>query len=164
MDKKELQRRFESPFDARAWNEVLVSVFGVRKLHTHPKPVSLASNSISRSAVELGFLTTSDDRIIGLYTIDILKGVRLERSKVQLRELIRNIYKYDVDGTIVIFNQEDNWRLSFISEIRVINEDGSVETKTTEPNRFTYLLGRGNQSQNARRPFIHSFRKKIIAR
>ena len=46
--------------------------------------------------------------------------VWLERNKVGLRELLRHVYKYDVDGALIIFEQDEKWSLSFVSEIRII--------------------------------------------
>ncbi|RTZ49522.1 hypothetical protein EJ377_03015 [Chryseobacterium arthrosphaerae] len=56
--------------------------------------------------------------------------------------MLRNVYKYDVDGAIVVFIQENKWRLSFISEIKVLNDEGEIIKQATEPKRYTYLLGK----------------------
>jgi len=76
-----------------------------------------------------------------LYRIELNPDVWLERNKVGLRELLRNVYKYDVDGAIIIFDQGEKWRLSFVSEIKVLNDEGEVIEQATEPKRYTYLLG-----------------------
>src|SRR5205085_2726105 len=57
------------------------------------------------------------------------------------RSLLKNVYTNDVDAALVAFVQGDEWRLSFISEIRILTDEGTIETKVTEPKRFTYLLG-----------------------
>ena len=72
---------------------------------------------------------------------------RLNATKSGCGELLRNIYQYDVDGALVVFVQDDKWRLSFISEIRVLNEDETIEKRATEPKRYTYLLGRGEKTK-----------------
>ena len=101
----------------------------------------MPSNDKAKAAFELGNFTTSDDRIIGLYRIELNPDVWLERNKVGLRELLRNVYKYDVDGAIIVFNQGEKWRLSFVSEIKTLNDEGEVIEQATEPKRYTYLLG-----------------------
>ncbi|RTZ46053.1 hypothetical protein EJ377_16075 [Chryseobacterium arthrosphaerae] len=78
-----------------------------RQLYAQPKPIVLPRNERATEAFELGSFTTSDDRIIGLYRINVKSDVWLERNKVSLRELLRNVYKYDVDGAIVVFIQEN---------------------------------------------------------
>ena len=74
--------------------------------------------------------------------IELNPDVWLERNKVGLRELLRNIYKYDVDGAIIVFDQGQKWRLSFVSEIKVLDDEGEIIEQATEPKRYTYLLGK----------------------
>jgi hypothetical protein len=152
MDKKQLDAILKNSFNLSLWQQVLSEIFGAKNLHQHSRPIeNLPANSkeLAEGAFELGFFNTTDDRIIGLYQIDLKENVKIERNKVGLRELLRNIYKNDVDGALVVFVQKDKWRLSFISEIRVLNEDGSVDKKATEPKRYTYLLGRGEKTKTA---------------
>ncbi|MEO8574910.1 MAG: DNA modification methylase, partial [Pyrinomonadaceae bacterium] len=145
MDKRQLQEILSSEYQPVFWREVLTDVFGVRNLLKTPAPIRLPANEIADSAVELGSFDTSDDRIIGLYQINLKTEVAIGRKKVALRELLRKVYRNDVDGALVVFVDQYKWRLSFISEIRVIAKDGSVETKVTEPKRYTYLLGKGEK-------------------
>ena len=147
MDKRRLQEIHSTEYQTASWRETLTEDFGARNLNRQPQPVSLPANKLAKSASELGFFNTTDDRIIGLYQVELKPDVKIERNKVGLRELLRNIYKYDVDGALVVFVQGDKWRLSFISEIRVLNNDGSVDKKATEPKRYTYLLGRGEKTK-----------------
>lgn len=142
MDRATLHKIFEKAYNHQDWIEVLQSVFGARQLYAQPKPILLPNNERATEAFELGSFTTSDDRIIGLYRINVKSDVWLERNKVSLRELLRNVYKYDVDGAIVVFVQDDRWRLSFISEIKVLNDEGEIIKQATEPKRYTYLLGK----------------------
>jgi hypothetical protein len=142
MEKTVLHKIFSKSYNHEDWLNVLQVIFGVKVLYTQPKPILLPNNDRATEAFELGNFTTTDDRIIGLYRINIKPDVWLERNKVSLRELLRNVYKYDVDGAIVVFVQGDKWRLSFISEIKVLNEEGEVLEQATEPKRYTYLLGK----------------------
>lgn len=142
MDKTTLHNTFGKAFDDAAWLQVLESVFGAKMgLLAQPKPILLANNDKASAAFELGSFATTDDRIIGLYKIEVMPEVWIERNKVGLRELLRNIYKYDVDGAIIVFVQHDKWRLSFVSEIKVLNDEGEIIEQATEPKRYTYLLG-----------------------
>jgi adenine-specific DNA-methyltransferase len=142
MDRATLHNIFEKAYNHQDWIEVLQSVFGAKQLYAQPKPILLPNNERATEAFELGSFTTSDDRIIGLYRINVKSDVWLERNKVSLRELLRNVYKYDVDGAIVVFVQDEKWRLSFISEIKVLNDEGEIIKQATEPKRYTYLLGK----------------------
>ena len=142
MDKKQLDSILKNAYNLPLWRQVLTEVFGARNLNQKPQPILLPSNDLAKEAFELGFFNTTDDRIIGLYQIELKPNVRIERNKVGLRELLRSVYKTDVDGALVVFVQNDKWRLSFVSEIRVLNDDGTIDTRATEPKRYTYLLGK----------------------
>lgn len=146
MDNKTLQKIFSKAFDDASWLEVLKSVFGAKLgLLAQPKPIQLLNEDKASAAFELGSFTTADDRIIGLYKIEVKPEVWLERNKVGLRELLRKVYDYDVDGAIIVFVQNDKWRLSFVSEILVKNDEGEILKQATEPKRYTYLLGEGEK-------------------
>jgi hypothetical protein len=141
MEKAKLNKIFSKTFDLQEWLIILKEVFGAKQLLTQPKPILLNNNDRAKSATELGSFATSDDRIIGLYYVIVNDDIWLERNKVGLRELLRNIFRYDVDGALVVFEQGEKWRLSFISEIKVLNDEGEVVEQATEPKRYTYLLG-----------------------
>lgn len=145
MDKKNLQNILANPFTIPNWRDVLISVFGVKHLHQNPIPIDVNNKEKAEAAFELGSFNTSDDRIIGLYLVKVKPQVWLERSKVGLREMLRSVYKHDVDGALIVFEQKDKWRLSFVSEIRVFDENGKISKKATEPKRYTYLLGAGEK-------------------
>ena len=147
MDKTKLKEILSTPYTLESWQNVLIDVFGVRNLLQQPQQITLHSNNRAVAAFELGSFSTTDDRIIGIYQVNVMPRVWLERNKVGLRELLRNIYKYDVDGALVVFVQDDKWRLSFISEVRTLNEDGEFVKNFTEPKRYTYLLGRGEKTK-----------------
>ncbi len=145
MDKKNLQNILGKPFTLSNWRDVLVSVFGVKRLHQNPIPIDINKKEKAEAAFELGSFNTSDDRIIGLYLVKVKPEIWLERNKVGLREMLRSVYKHDVDGALIVFEQKDRWRLSFVSEIRVFDENGKISKKSTEPKRYTYLLGAGEK-------------------
>lgn len=147
MDKKTLQSILSKPFVLADWQNLLTDVFGVKNFLQKPAEIPLASNKKAESAFELGSFNTADDRIIGLYLVKVKPEVWLERNKVGLRELLRSVYKYDVDGALIVFEQADKWRLSFVSEIRTFDEEGNITKKVTEPKRYTYLLGKGEKTK-----------------
>lgn len=144
MNKEQLRSILSDKYDLASWRQVLTEVFGATGLFQQPKPITLPANDLAESSSELGSFKTSDDRLVGLYQVDLKDSVRIGQNRVGLRKLLRNIYKYDVDAALVVFVQNDKWRLSLISEIRVRNpETDEVIEQRTEPKRFTYLLGEG---------------------
>ncbi|QQS33860.1 MAG: putative DNA binding domain-containing protein [Acidobacteriota bacterium] len=150
MTKYELKQILENPFENEGWTRVLRDIFGVRNLLQTPKPITLPANDLAKKAVELGSFNTADGRVVGLYQIDLKNNVRIGQNRVGVRSLLRSVYKYDVDAALVVFVQNDKWRLSLISEIRVRNpETDEVIEQKTEPKRFTYLLGNGETVRTA---------------
>ncbi len=147
MEKKAIQNILSSPFVLADWQNLLTAVFGVKNFFQTPAEISLPSSNKADSAYELGSFNTADDRIIGLYLVKLKPEVRVERNKVGLRELLRSVYKYDVDGALVVFEQGDKWRLSFVSEIRTFDNEGNIVEQKTEPKRYTYLLGKDEKTK-----------------
>ncbi len=141
MDKKQLQSILSTGYQPAFWRQVLTDVFGVTRLNQQPQPIILPANDLAEAAFELGSFETTDERLVGLYRIDLKPNVRIGQNRVGLRSLLRNIYKYDVDAALVVFVQDDKWRLSLISEIRILDDNGDPAEQKTEPKRFTYLLG-----------------------
>jgi hypothetical protein len=86
---------------------VLKEVFGATTLFVVPKEIPLNSTDKAKSAYELGHFATTDHRLIGLYRVVLTPKVWLERNKVGLRRLLRNVYKYDVDGAIIVSTPQD---------------------------------------------------------
>ncbi|HXK48846.1 MAG TPA: N-6 DNA methylase [Clostridiales bacterium] len=150
MDKAKLLDVLSSEFDQKSWQDVLVNVFSVKNIYQIPISIPLPANDKADSAFETAKFLTADDREIGVYQVNIKSGVRLEKNKVGLRQLLRNIYKYEVDGALIVFVQNEKWRLSFVSEIRKFDENGEVIRLETEPKRYTYLLGVGEKTRTAR--------------
>ncbi|HQO23008.1 MAG TPA: N-6 DNA methylase, partial [Spirochaetota bacterium] len=150
MDKAKLLDILSSAYDQKSWQNVLVNVFNVKNIYQIPISIPLPANDKADSAYEIAKFITADEREIGVYQVNIKSGVRLEKNKVGLRQLLRSIYKYEVDGALIVFVQSEKWRLSFVSEIRVRNEEGETEKKETEPKRYTYLLGEGEKTRTAR--------------
>jgi adenine-specific DNA-methyltransferase len=153
MNKESLKDILEAPYDQQRWRTVLRDVLGATNLRQTPSDIknrlSGDDGTIAKTAFELGSFSTSDDRIVGLYQIELSDKPRIWQNRVGLRSLLSNVYKNDVDAAFVVFVQNDKWRLSFISEIRVLTEDGNIETKGTHPRRFTYILGEGERTTTA---------------
>ncbi|MBN2857599.1 MAG: N-6 DNA methylase [Candidatus Delongbacteria bacterium] len=150
MDKNRLLNILSSAYDQKNWQDVLVNVFNVKSIYQIPIAIPLPANDKAESAFELGKFYTADDRLAGIYQINIKPGIKLEKNKVGIRQLLRNIYKYEVDGALIVFVQDGKWRLSFVSEIRKFDENGEVVKHETEPKRYTYLLGEGEKTRTAR--------------
>jgi adenine-specific DNA-methyltransferase len=145
MDKKNLQTEIlEAAYQPEKWLGVLKLYFGAKKFHQTPQQILLPGNNLAEKAVEIGSFYTADERLVGIYEIQLTAKAWVERNRVGLRSLLRQVYKYDVDAALIVFVQADKWRFSYVSEIRA--EEGKKET---EPKRYTYLFGKGETSRTA---------------
>ncbi len=149
MDKARLQAILSTAIDLKTWQEVLVSAFGVRQLLAQPKSIELPANEKVDHAYELGNLHTTDNRLIGLYWVEVKPDLSLENNKAGLRNLLKNLIQTGLDGALVVFAQGQTWRLSFVAETLVLSATSQPEQKTTEPKRFTYLLGEDRHVRTA---------------
>jgi len=147
MDKETIKYILSKPFLLADWQTLLTKVFGVKNIFQIPQEIPLPHNNKAEAAYELGKFHTADNRLIGLYLVKLKPEVWLERNKVGLRELLRSVYKYDVDGALIVFEQAEKWRLSFVSEIRTLDNEGKPATQVTEPKRYTYLLGKDEKTK-----------------
>jgi adenine-specific DNA-methyltransferase len=158
MEKRFLQENIlAAPYRRDQWIEVLQKVFGAKRINQIPPIVSgITSNKLTDGAWELGSLTTSDDRLIGIFEVKIKPNVWIERNRLGLREILKTIYKNEVDGALIAFDQGEKWRFSFVSEIHVRSEltEDEIEERKTEPKRYTYLFGRGESCRTAADRFI----------
>jgi adenine-specific DNA-methyltransferase len=144
MDKKLLQNNIlEASYNREVWLDVLKEYFGVKKLFKEPKKIPVDKNR-AEYAVELGSFVTADEREVGVFEVKLQPQIWIERNRVGLRNLLRQIYKFDVDGALIVFVQDAKWRFSYVSEIRT--EDGKKET---EPKRYTYLFGESESCRTA---------------
>jgi len=92
MNKEQLRSILSDKYDLASWRQVLTEVFGATGLFQQPKPITLPANDLAESSSELGSFKTSDDRLVGLYQIDLKDNVRIGQNRVGLRKLLRNIY------------------------------------------------------------------------
>lgn len=160
MEKKYLQDNIlAKSYKREIWYDVLKQIFSIKVLYNPAKQIPLIANEIAKEAVELGNFYTADERLVGVYEITLKEDARTKLSinKVGLRNLLRNVYKYDVDGALIVFVQRNKWRFSYVSEIRT--EDGK---KITEPKRYTYLFGNGESCRTAAERFYNLKEKKIF--
>lgn len=159
MDKRHLQYDIlEKKYNSSAWKEVMIQVFSAIRLYQQPVSIPLPANEIVENALELGSFYTQDERLVGIYELTLKPDSRtkIAYNKVGLRNLLRKVYKYDVDGALIVFIQGERWRFSYVSEIRI--QEGKKET---EPKRFTYLFGKGEICRTAAERFYSLIGKPI---
>lgn len=133
----------QKPYKRAEWMDVLRSRLGNVDIYIRPAPVQLAKNKWNAKGFVLGRFITEDGFEVGIYEVTIGNDVRLEKNRVGLRQLLKSVYENDVDAALVVFDQGQRWRFSYISEIRRLNQvTGKRERVATDPKRYTYVFGR----------------------
>ncbi len=101
------------------------------------------NNSDVKSFEKLGLITTADNKELPIFEIHIKPNTKLERNRVQLRNLVAKQIQTE-DGAIAVYINDKNkqWRFSFIAIEYKLGEDG-IKKEQTASKRFTYLFGEG---------------------
>ncbi|GHT30452.1 hypothetical protein AGMMS49574_10170 [Bacteroidia bacterium] len=130
--KEHLQAIFQGKFNATTWQGVLIQLFGAKELRQTPELLDYSTNN--ETAYYLGKITMTDGLSLGLFRYQINKG-SVVHKRVGLRNLVKTFTnpRYGIfDAALAVFDDGDNWRVSFISDIR---------GEATAPKRYTFVFG-----------------------
>ena len=139
---------FSNQFDKAKWQMFLKDYFKNSELYRDLKKVALDNNSFNISYGEqFGLFDTEDGKRIGFYYVELPGEINLSRNKVSLRNMLGNIYKYNDDAILVVFNQPDKkiWRLSYVSDTKTYG--------ITNSTRYTYLVGENQHVKTVKSRF-----------
>ena len=131
-NKATLKEIFKSPFSAETWQELLINLFHANRLRVSPQPISDPEENLQ--GFFLGTIDTPDGYSIGLFRYDVLNGSVTNR-RVGLRNLVKkfiNASYGEFDAALVVYDDSENWRLSFICDIK---------DAATTPKRYSYVFG-----------------------
>ena len=131
----QLRQLFQNKFNLQEWTTFLISYFGAQTIRKTPELLDIAPEE--GKGYYLGQKKTTDNYEIGLFYLKLNSSVK--KRRVGLRELIRPYLRYLVDAALVVFDDGDNWRLSFICDIKGEN---------TAPKRYTFVFGDKNNYYN----------------
>ena len=131
----QLRAIFQSRFNLGVWTEFLINYFGAQTIRQVPE--SLDINSEVEEGFYLGQKNTTDNYEIGFFYIKTNTSVK--KRRVGLRQLVKPYLRYLVDAALVVFDDGNNWRLSFICDIK---------GEQTSPKRYTFVFGDENNYYN----------------
>ena len=131
-NKTALKEIFKSPFSSETWNELLINFFHANRLRITPQ--SISDTEEKSQGFFLGSIDTPDGYSVGLFRYDVTDGSVTNR-RVGLRNLVKkfiNASYGEFDAALVVYDDSENWRLSFICDIK---------DAATTPKRFSYVFG-----------------------
>lgn len=129
--KESLRTFFQSTFNLEEWYSFLQNFFIASELKSTPEEINTNNND---KGFYLGNIQTEDSYRIGLFHYKINNG-SVANKRVGLRNLVKTFINPnwgEFDAALVIFNSDDNWRFSFICDIKEEN---------TAAKRYTYVFG-----------------------
>ena len=130
--KEQLRSIFQNRFNQEAWKSIVVNIFGAGQVRREIELFTAPDDA--ETGYFLGSIDTPDAYRIGLFYYKINSG-SVAHKKVGFRNLLKkwvnpNWGKFE--AAIVVFDDGEEWRLSFICDIK---------EEATAPKRFTYVFG-----------------------
>lgn len=141
MTQQELKHILSLKFDFEKWKDLLGMMF--LKIDYLSKPIQIDADLV-KSGGQVGTIRLDDGRSLGLFMFEVADNIQIARNRKGLRDIaIKYVDQDIIHGALVFYYSENHpdYRLTFISKQTSLNEDGSFETKTTAPKRYTFLLG-----------------------
>lgn len=149
MTVTDIRNILEAPYNRTVWKSFIQTQFTNNQLAKDDYTLQLGKSDLYTECYSLGHYAVDDYTKIGIFEVQLTKGVNLTRNRVGLRNLIKDLTK-QVAGAMVVFVQDDKWRFSYISKRKVRNkETNTIEDKETAPKRYTYLFGKGEKALTA---------------
>lgn len=143
--REQLRKIFQNKFDREAWKAIVVDIFGANKVRRENELFTTSDEP--ETGYYMGSIDTPDAFRIGLFYYKINTG-SVAHKKVGLRNLVKRFINQnwgEFDAAIVVFDDSQDWRLSFVCDIK---------EEATAPKRFTYVFG---ETDNLYRTAIERF-------
>lgn len=146
---EQLRTLFQNKFNQNEWTQFLKSYIGAQTIGKVPEQLELDPSE--GKGYYLGQKTTTDNHEIGLFYVQTYSSV--SNRRVGLRQIVKPYLRYLVDAALVVFDDGNKWRLSFVCDI---------EGESTSPKRYTFVFGeRGNYYNTAVSRFIDLQNKEV---
>ena len=137
--KDNLRQIFQQPFSMNEWLQMLRHYFQATELRVEPERID--GTTEDEQGYYLGAIDTTDSYRIGLFYYQIQHG-NVARKRVGLRNLVKSFVNPnwgEFDAALVVFDSDELWRLSFVSDIK---------GESTAPKRYTFVFGEGDSFYN----------------
>ncbi|MDB9489640.1 TaqI-like C-terminal specificity domain-containing protein [Dolichospermum circinale CS-534/05] len=153
MKKQQIQNLFNQRYNQAKWKQFLGQTFANVQLLSTPENLTGIDDHVATNAQKLGYILLDEngiDRQIAVYEVTLANGIILERNRVGLRNLLRK-YWQNIDAAFIVYHHPENtnWRFTYVSELTGYDPEGEFIKITTEPKRYTYILGEGESIKTA---------------
>lgn len=130
--KEQLRTIFQNKFDREAWKSIVIDIFGANKVRRENELFTEPDEP--ETGYYMGSIDTPDSYRIGLFYYKI-NSSSVAHKKVGLRNLVKRFINQnwgEFDAAIVVFDDSQDWRLSFVCDIK---------EEATAPKRYTFVFG-----------------------
>lgn len=146
MNFESLRKSLQQTYNQSLWRGLLVDIFGNQiRFETKAEQIFIEKGQ-AKQIERFASITLSDYKNIAVLDILTSAEVQIARNRVALREIVFKLIDQDkYHGLLVFYHSEDenqlDYRLSFISNQTVIDNDGNFVNQGTHPKRFSFILG-----------------------
>lgn len=124
----QLRQLFQNKFNLQDWNKFVLDVIKPQTYRQRPEQLDI--DPTEGQGYFLGQKHTTDNFDIALFYLRLNRSVT--RRRVGLRQLLAKYLRFTADAALVVFDDGDNWRLSFICDLK---------DERTQPKRYTFVFG-----------------------
>ncbi|MEZ4941925.1 MAG: TaqI-like C-terminal specificity domain-containing protein [Saprospiraceae bacterium] len=149
----------EKPYNHENWKSLVRMLFPAQSdLFSQKIPIPVDSERIE-SFAQFGTIHLNDqlDTRLALFEIRLQPNTtKLQINRVALNKIVSKINEDSLlTGAFAVYvdDEQGKWRFSFIAKRRQYATSGEVETWETEPKRYTYVFGAGEQTRTAEERF-----------
>lgn len=146
MNFETLRSTLKQTYNQSLWKELLGDIFGNQiSFETKAEQIFIEKGK-AKQIERFASITLSDYKNIAVLDILTSKDVQIARNRVALREIVFKLIDQDkYHGLLVFYHSEDakqlDYRLSFISNQTLIDSDGNFVNQSTNPKRYSFILG-----------------------
>ena len=146
MNFETLRNTLQQSYNQSHWRGLLGDIFGNQiSFETKAEQIFIEKGQ-AKKIERFASVALSDYKNIAVLDILTSAEVQIARNRVALRDIAFKLIDQDkYHGLLVFYHSEDenqlDYRLSFISNQTVIDNDGNFVNQSTHPKRFSFILG-----------------------
>ncbi len=157
MTYEQIHNLFRQAYNQTHWKQFLGEAFINARLFIKPEILTGINSNVATQVQKLGYVVLNENGIeknIAVYEVTLAQGIIVERNRIGLRNLLRKYWK-NLDGAFITYHRPENpkWRFTYVSELTGYDAEGESILISTEPKRYTYILGEGESTRTAAERF-----------
>lgn len=144
MEKRELQRLLNQPYNKENWKRIVQFVFPNVSVLAKPNELTIPNDKIKKFS-QIGNVRLNDGKNLALFELVLADNVNIQRNRVELNnEISKYIDQEQIHGVLSVFEQGgDDYRFTFSAKSTEFDlAESDFVQKKTDTKRYTYLLGK----------------------